>query len=232
MQSSQMKTETKAPPLFDHLNGAVFNQGNQQSIMSSITQSTSNLSLNGNSNLPVSQESEQKFSNSMFPDFPSFYGVSNEQTIASTSSSIGLQPATATISYDVNPNPQSNNEITEITGYNNIHKQERPIPDESKEYTNMMADAIQKLAVATLAMKYNPESGPGELDKIVNKFKVKKSGHAQNGSLIHIYNVGGMGTVMNKLEENVSSHLKVKPREIRRQKKKRRILQGPSSLNC
>ncbi|RIA99754.1 hypothetical protein C1645_1456 [Glomus cerebriforme] len=256
VQSPQKEIETKEPPLSitEHLNKFVFNQGG---FINSITQSTSNLSLNGNSDLSVSsQGNRQTFDKPIFPtidtNFSTLYGASNKQTVqtmTSTSSNTekhavevftnsGSQPTTTTISYETNPNPPNNEEITEVTEYNirrHVPREEWPIPDRSfemgKEYKRMMADAIQKLAITNLAMKHNPESGPGELDSIVNKFKIKKiakdsgSANAYNETLINIFNHGGISTVMERLEGNISSYLKVKPKENRRQRKKRRLLQ-------
>jgi hypothetical protein len=243
---SPQNVETKVPPLSltDHL----------EKVVKSIARSTNNLSLIRDPNLSVSSQGiRQTFNSPIFPtidaNFPPFYEASNNsnnqtvQTMASTSSitgnhpvgDLGLQPATATNLYAINPNSSSSNETTEITGYG-----EWSIPNLSfeKEYKSMMADAIQKLAITNLVMKHNPESGPGELDSVVNKFEVKKiakdssSAHAYNESLINIFNHGGMDTVMERLERNISSHLKVKPKENRRQRKKRRLLQKQTKGNA
>lgn len=257
VQLPENKMETKQPPLSiaEHLNKFVFNQGG---FINSITQST-----NGSSNFSVSpQGSKQTFNSPIFPtlntNFSALYGASDNQavqTVASTSSNTGnhpvevlvesdSQPTTTIISNEIDSNPSSNNEIE--TAENNIRRhvphEEWPIPDLSsesdKQYKSMMADAIQKLAITNLAMKRNPESGPGELDSIVNKFKIKKiakdsgSAHAYNETLINIFNHGGMDMVMERLEGNISSHLKVKPKENRRQRKKRRLLQKQAKGKC
>ncbi|GBC07108.1 hypothetical protein RclHR1_07250010 [Rhizophagus clarus] len=251
VQLPENKIETKPPPLSiaEHLNKFVFNQGG---FINSITQSTNNLSLNGNSNFSISPQ--QTFNSPIFPTFNNnFSDNQTVQAVASTSSNIGKhtvevvepnsQPTTTT-SHKIDPNPPSNHEI-EITEYNirrHVPHEEWPIPDLSfeadKEYKRMMADAIQKLAITNLAMKHNPESGPGELDSIVNKFKIKKiakdSGSAltYNETLINIFNHGGMDMVMERLEGNISSHLKVKPKENRKQRKKRRLMQKQSKGEC
>jgi hypothetical protein len=259
IQLPEKKLETKTPPLSiaEHLNKFVFNQGG---FINSITQSTTNLSLNGNSNFSISpQGTIQTFNSTLFPtlnaNFSTPYGASDNQavqTVTSTSSNTGKQvsvesdsqPTTTTISYEIDPNSSSNNEI-ETTEYNirrHVPHEEWPIPNLSieadKEYKSMMADAIQKLAITNLAMKHNPESGPGELDSVVNKFKIKKiakdssSALTYNETLINIFNHGGMNMVMERLEGNISSHLKVKPKENRRQRKKRRLLQKQAKGEC
>ncbi|CAB4380413.1 unnamed protein product [Rhizophagus irregularis] len=257
VQLPEYKIDTKTPSLSitEHLNKFVFNQGG---FINSITQST-----NGSSNFSVSpQGSKQTFNSPILPtlntNFSTLYGVSDNQavqTVASTSSNTGKhpvevlvesdsQPTTTIISNEIDPNPSSNNEIetTEYSIRRHVPHEEWPIPDLSpesdKQYKSMMADAIQKLAITNLAMKHNPESGPGELDSIVNKFKIKKiardsgSAHTYNETLMNIFNHGGMDMVMERLEGNVSSHLKVKPKENRRQRKKRRLLQKQAKGKC
>ncbi|GBB84558.1 hypothetical protein RclHR1_11120002 [Rhizophagus clarus] len=80
----------------------------------------------------------------------------------------------------------------------------------------IMASAIQELAIASLALKYNPEAAPYKLDHVVKKLAIKKvvgehsSIEVYNENLIRIYNnKGGMKAVTKNFEKKFSSYLKI-----------------------
>ncbi|GBB93066.1 hypothetical protein RclHR1_02100015 [Rhizophagus clarus] len=112
-----------------------------------------------------------------------------------------------------NPLPSTPSNTPNIP-YNN----ERANYMRERKYNKIMASAIQELAIASLAMKYNPEVVPGKLDGVVRKLGLKKvarecgSLEAYSEYLIKTYNYGGMDTVMKHLEEKYSSRLKVQSR--------------------
>lgn len=79
-----------------------------------------------------------------------------------------------------------------------------------------MASAMQELAIASLAVKHNPEATPNKLDNVVKNLGLKKvvrenggSLEDYNGNLIRIYNKGGMDAVTKHFEKKFSSNLKV-----------------------
>ncbi|GBB84520.1 hypothetical protein RclHR1_01110005 [Rhizophagus clarus] len=75
------------------------------------------------------------------------------------------------------------------------------------EYNEIMARAIQELAIASLAVKYNPGVTPGKLDSVVRKFGIKEmakkcgSKKTYNENLVKIFNDGGMDAVTKHFEE-------------------------------
>lgn len=87
---------------------------------------------------------------------------------------------------------------------------------EKRLYNKIMANAMQELAIASLAIKHNPEATPGKLDSVVRELTIKKvariSGttEAYNENLINFYSSGGMDKVMKRLEEKFSPCLKAR----------------------
>ncbi|RGB27055.1 hypothetical protein C1646_769610 [Rhizophagus diaphanus] len=88
--------------------------------------------------------------------------------------------------------------------------------EEKRLYNKIMANAMQELAIASLAIKHNPEATPGRLDGVVRELTIKKvnrvSGttEAYNENLISLYSGGGMDEVMKRLEEKFSPCLKTR----------------------
>ncbi len=204
----------------------------QQSIKSTISQlkNTLSSSLNEDSNSSVSAQGSKHPSDSLNKQIVDPTSSTEKHTVEIVMDSC---PQPATISYEINPSPLNTCEVKEPDLRKHIPCKEWPVSDYSqgtqKAYKHMMADAMQKLALATLAMKHNPESGPYELDNVVNKFKIKKlpkgkgpdvTAQTYNNTLIDIFNHGGMDTVIERLEENLSSHLKYKPRNNKKKRKR------------
>ncbi|CAB4474588.1 unnamed protein product [Rhizophagus irregularis] len=99
-----------------------------------------------------------------------------------------------------NPNLPNNNGITD-----NIME---------RKCNKIMANAIQELAIASLAMKYNPEVTPGKLDNIVRKLSIRRVAKEYGSivdyikNLIGIFDSGGMDAVTKHLEERFFFRLK------------------------
>ncbi|CAI2163450.1 13566_t:CDS:2 [Funneliformis geosporum] len=205
-----------------------------QSMMNSISKLTNNLSLSslpsGGFNSSTSAQGSRQSSDN-----------SNKPTVASTSNArkhtievvTDSSPKPETISYEIDPSPVNNVEMHRLRS----REIKQPL-EMQNHYKFMMADAIQKLAIATLAMKHNPEYGPGELDSVVNKFKIKKMGkdpslttQSYSNTLLDIFNNGGIDTVMERLEENLSSHLKCQPKDERRKRKRFSVANDEQPMN-
>ncbi|CAG8666258.1 8941_t:CDS:1, partial [Funneliformis mosseae] len=222
LQPPQKKVKTGDVQKTDH-----------QSMMNSISQMTDNLSLSsstsGGCNFSTSAQGSRQSSEN--PNMAIVASTSNarKHTVEIVTDSC---PQSETISYEINPSPVNNVEMR------SLKSREIKQPETENRYKIMMADAIQKLAIATLAMKHNPEYGPCELESVVNKFKIKKLGkdpkltkQSYSNTLLEIFNNGGIDTVMDRLEENLSSHLKCQPKDEKRNRKRSAAVNDEQSMN-